>query len=147
MGRNGRIFTLYKIRTMVHRAEEATGAVWCRANDARVTPLGKILRRFHLDEFPQLLNVVKGEMSLVGPRPERPELVERLSELIPFYDLRHLVSPGLTGCAQINYPYGASVRDAKVKLQYDLYYIKFLSLFLDLQIILRTFSAMLRGSR
>jgi exopolysaccharide biosynthesis polyprenyl glycosylphosphotransferase len=145
-GRFGRPFRIYKFRTMVTDAENGD-AQWAAEDDARCTPLGRWLRRSRLDELPQLWNILRGEMSVVGPRPERPELVERLAELIPFYDLRHLVSPGLTGCAQISYPYAASVRDAKVKLQYDLYYIKFLSLFLDLQIILRTFSVMMRGSR
>jgi lipopolysaccharide/colanic/teichoic acid biosynthesis glycosyltransferase len=119
-------------------AEAGTGPVWAAKNDDRITPLGRFLRRTRLDELPQLWNVLKGDMSLVGPRPERPTFVEHLTETIPFYGQRHVVKPGLTGWAQIRYTYGASVEDAVEKLQYDLYYIKNMSLALDLVILLET---------
>jgi len=145
-GRFGRPFRLYKFRTLAPGAEEQGDAPGTAKGDARGTPVGRFLRRSRLDELPQLWNILRGEMSLIGPRPERPEQVEHLARLIPFYDLRHLVSPGLTGFAQINHPDGASLDDAKNKLQYDLYYIKYLSLFFDFQILLRTISLMLRGA-
>jgi exopolysaccharide biosynthesis polyprenyl glycosylphosphotransferase len=138
VGLNGRIFTVLKIRTMRQDAEAATGPVWSRKNDARVTPIGGFLRRARLDEIPQLWNVLCGEMSFVGPRPERPSFVEQLTAQIPFYGQRHVVKPGLTGWAQVRYTYGASVEDAIEKLQYDLYYIKNLSFALDLVIVLET---------
>jgi lipopolysaccharide/colanic/teichoic acid biosynthesis glycosyltransferase len=119
-------------------AEATTGAVWASADDPRITPLGRFLRRTRLDELPQLWNVLKGDMSFVGPRPERPEFVHQLTQDIPFYGQRHVVRPGLTGWAQVRYTYGASVEDALMKLQYDLYYIKNLSLALDLYIIFST---------
>ena len=146
VGRFNRQFRIYKLRTMVTDAE-SNGAQWASQNDSRITPVGNILRKTRLDELPQFWNILKGEMSLVGPRPERPEFVELLSEKIPFFVQRHLVKPGLTGWAQINYPYGASVEDAQNKLTYDLYYIKRASLGLDLQILLRTVGAMMKGSR
>lgn len=136
-GKNGRPFRIYKFRSMVHGAEKQ-GAVWAKVNDSRVTRLGTFLRKTRLDELPQLYNVLLGDMSLVGPRPERPEFIERLSQEIPFFNKRQLVVPGLTGWAQVNYPYGASTADALEKLQYDLYYIKNRSMFLDLEILLRT---------
>ena len=120
------------------RRSGAPGRCGAPANDARVTPLGRFLRRTRLDELPQLWNVLRGEMSLVGPRPERPEFVEQLTEQIPFYGQRHVVKPGLTGWAQVRYTYGASVEDAIEKLQYDLYYIKNMSIALDLVIVLET---------
>ncbi len=138
VGRHGRLFTVYKFRSMRQDAEAATGAVWARRNDARVTPFGRIMRKTRLDELPQLWNVLIGDMSLVGPRPERPEFVEQLTEQIPFYGMRHVVRPGVTGWAQVRYPYGASVDDAMHKLQYDLFYIKNLSIAFDLFIILST---------
>ncbi len=138
VGLNGHIFTVLKVRTMRQDAEAATGPVWSRKNDARVTPVGRFLRRSRLDEVPQLWNVLRGEMSFVGPRPERPSFVEQLTAQIPFYGQRHVVKPGLTGWAQIRYTYGASVEDAIEKLQYDLYYIKNLSFSLDLVIVLET---------
>jgi lipopolysaccharide/colanic/teichoic acid biosynthesis glycosyltransferase len=119
-------------------AESKTGAVWAQANDSRVTPIGRFLRRARLDEIPQLWNVLKGEMSLVGPRPERPEFVAELTEKIPFYGFRHVVRPGLTGWAQVRYTYGASVEDALEKLQYDLFYIKHLSIPFDLFVLFST---------
>jgi sugar transferase (PEP-CTERM system associated) len=138
VGLNGHIFTVLKVRTMREDAEAATGPVWSLKNDARVTPIGRFLRRTRLDEIPQLLNVLRGEMSFVGPRPERPSFVEQLTAQIPFYGQRHVVKPGLTGWAQVRYSYGASVEDAIEKLQYDLYYIKNLSFSLDLVIVLET---------
>jgi sugar transferase (PEP-CTERM system associated) len=138
VGLNGQPFTVHKFRTMRVDAEAGTGPVWAAKNDDRITPLGRFLRRTRLDELPQLWNVLKGDMSLVGPRPERPTFVEHLTETIPFYGQRHVVKPGLTGWAQIRYTYGASVEDAVEKLQYDLYYIKNMSLALDLVILLET---------
>jgi sugar transferase (PEP-CTERM system associated) len=138
VGQHGRIFTVHKFRSMRHNAEVATGAVWASARDPRVTPVGRMLRRTRLDELPQLWNVMVGDMSFVGPRPERPEFVESLKQQIPFYGQRHVVKPGVTGWAQVRYTYGASVEDAMEKLQYDLFYIKNLSLALDAYIILET---------
>ena len=143
VGFNGEHFTLYKFRSMVADAEAKTGAVWATRNDPRVTPIGRVLRQTRLDELPQLINVVRGEMSVVGPRPERPEFVATLSEQIPFYRQRHCVKPGLTGWAQINYKYGETVEDTVVKLEYDLYYIKNLSPSLDVFIIFHTIKVML----
>src|SRR5205814_2360369 len=120
-----------------------TGPVWAKRRDSRVTRVGKYLRRTRLDELPQLFNVLRGDMSLVGPRPERPQFVEELSNTIPFYHLRHSVKPGVTGWAQINYRYGNSVEDSIEKLQYDLFYIKNLSMALDLLIILNTVKTVL----
>jgi sugar transferase (PEP-CTERM system associated) len=138
VGEHGRIYTIHKVRSMVADAEAGTGAVWASANDSRVTAVGRFLRRTRLDELPQLWNVLKGDMSFVGPRPERPEFVRELTEQIPFYGLRHVVKPGVTGWAQVCYTYGASVEDAMEKLQYDLFYIKNLSLALDVFIIFKT---------
>jgi sugar transferase (PEP-CTERM system associated) len=138
VGLKGRRLFVHKFRTMREDAEAATGPVWSRKNDDRVTPPGRLLRRTRLDELPQLWNVFKGEMSFVGPRPERPSFVEQLTRQIPFYGQRHVVKPGLTGWAQVRYTYGASVEDAIEKLQYDLYYIKNLSFALDLVIVLET---------
>jgi lipopolysaccharide/colanic/teichoic acid biosynthesis glycosyltransferase len=126
-------------------AEATTGAVWAAANDARVTPIGGFLRRARLDELPQLWNVLVGEMSLVGPRPERPEFVEGLTRTIPFYGLRHGVRPGVTGWAQVRYTYGASVEDALEKLQYDLFYMKHLSITFDLLILFLTMKTVILG--
>jgi lipopolysaccharide/colanic/teichoic acid biosynthesis glycosyltransferase len=119
-------------------AESGTGAVWAQKNDARVTPIGRFLRKTRLDEIPQLWNALVGDMSMVGPRPERPEFVTELTRQIPFYGQRHVVKPGVTGWAQVRYTYGASVEDALQKLQYDLYYIKNMSLALDVFIMLDT---------
>ncbi|HYI91952.1 MAG TPA: sugar transferase [Bryobacteraceae bacterium] len=143
VGLNGDTFTIYKFRSMRVDAEAKTGAVWAVKNDPRVTPIGKYLRILRLDELPQIINVLRGEMSIVGPRPERPEFVQTLSEIIPFYRQRHSVKPGITGWAQINYKYGETIDDAIVKLEYDLYYIKNLSLSLDMYIIFNTLKAML----
>jgi sugar transferase (PEP-CTERM system associated) len=139
VGQHGRIFTLHKFRSMCEDAEAATGPVWAvKEGDQRVTRVGRFLRRTRLDELPQLWNVLKGDMSFVGPRPERPEFVAELTRQIPFYGQRHVIRPGLTGWAQVRYTYGASVEDALQKLQYDLFYIKNLSVALDLFIILDT---------
>lgn len=138
VGQHGRVFTVYKFRTMRLDAEKATGAVWARRDDDRATAVGRVLRRTRLDELPQLWNVLRGDMSLVGPRPERPEFVRSLTEEIRFYGQRHVVRPGLTGWAQVCYTYGASVEDAMEKLQYDLFYIKHRSTALDLFILAKT---------
>ncbi|MDI6734267.1 MAG: sugar transferase [Patescibacteria group bacterium] len=137
VGKKEKIFTLYKFRTMKIDAEK-NGPEWSKPNDERITPIGKILRSSHLDELPQLFNVLKGDISFVGPRPERPEFVKELKEKIPFYEIRHIVKPGITGWAQINYRYGSSVKDAYEKLQYDIFYIKNRSIILDLLVILKT---------
>jgi sugar transferase (PEP-CTERM system associated) len=143
VGQHGRIFTLHKFRSMQEDAEAHTGAVWAHRDDTRVTPVGRFLRRTRLDELPQLWNVLIGDMSVVGPRPERPEFVTQLTRDIPFYGQRHVVRPGLTGWAQVRYTYGASVEDALMKLQYDLFYIKNMSLALDLFIIFSTIKTVL----
>ncbi len=138
VGLKGRPFTLIKFRSMRADAEKTTGPVWAQANDPRVTPVGRFLRRTRIDELPQLLNVLAGSMSLVGPRPERPNFVEELSAQVPYFQQRHLVKPGITGWAQVNYPYANSVEDALQKLQYDLFYIKHQSLVFDLSVLLNT---------
>ena len=138
VGQNGRVVTVHKFRSMRTDAELKTGAVWAQQNDPRVTSFGRFMRKTRLDEIPQLWNVFRGEMSFVGPRPERPEFVAKLTKEIPFYGQRHVVKPGLTGWAQVRYAYGASVEDAIQKLQYDLFYIKHLSLALDLYIVFET---------
>jgi len=143
IGQDRKTFTLWKFRSMYQDAERFTGPVWSASEDDRVTRIGKFMRRTRLDELPQLYNIVKGDMSLVGPRPERPHFVKQLSDIIPFYNLRHAVKPGVTGWAQINYHYGNSVEDAMEKLQYDLFYVKNLSWLLDLVIILNTAKTML----
>jgi sugar transferase (PEP-CTERM system associated) len=145
VGRDDRIFRCYKFRTMRSDAEADTGPTWAEDGDPRVTPVGRLLRKTRIDEIPQLLNVLKGDMSLVGPRPERPEFVAALNERIPYYHLRHSVRPGITGWAQILYKYGSSVEDAKEKLRYDLYYIKNSSVGLDLLIIINTIKIVLLG--
>jgi exopolysaccharide biosynthesis polyprenyl glycosylphosphotransferase len=147
VGFRGKPFTLYKFRTMRNNAEKQ-GAQWATNNDPRVLPIGHFLRKSRIDELPQCWNILKGDMSIIGPRPERPEFTSKLTNDIPYYDLRHIIKPGLTGWAQVNYPYGASTEDALRKLQYDLYYIKNYSLFLDLNITLRTLITVFqRGGR
>jgi sugar transferase (PEP-CTERM system associated) len=144
VGRQGRVFLVYKLRSMCVNAERDSGPVWASgAGDARVTKLGGIMRRTRLDELPQLWNILAGEMSLVGPRPERPEFVQSLTKEIPFYGQRHTIKPGLTGWAQVRYTYGASVEDAMEKLQYDLFYIKHMSVGLDLRIVFDTVKTVL----
>jgi sugar transferase (PEP-CTERM system associated) len=149
VGEAGYEFTLMKFRTMRDNAEEESGPVWAKEDDPRTTNLGCWLRKTRIDEIPQMFNVLKGEMSFIGPRPERPEFVEKLSETIPYYGKRHFVRPGITGWAQIKYRYGASEEDALEKLRYDLYYIKNYSLVLDLMIVLGTIKVVLfrRGGR
>lgn len=146
MGRGGRRFRLIKFRSMVQNAEAATGAVFSHAGDPRVTRFGRFMRKTRLDELPQLINVLRGDMSFVGPRPERPEHVARLTEKIPFYRTRMIVRPGLTGWAQVQYSYGSTDEDAMIKLQYDLYYIRHRSLLLDMNILIRTVGKVLSMS-
>jgi len=149
VGLQGAPFVVYKFRSMRTDAEAETGAVWASKDDPRVTWLGKYLRRFRLDEMPQLFNVLRGDMAIVGPRPERPEFVRTLSEKIPFYAHRHCVKPGITGWAQINHKYGDTLEDTITKLEYDLYYIKNISPSLDGYIIFHTAKVMLlsRGAQ
>ncbi len=149
MGKNGRRFKIIKFRSMRTDAEEASGPVWAEESDPRVTRIGRVIRKLRLDELPQFVNVIRGDMNFVGPRPERPVFVEQLNQIIPYYSQRHLVKPGLTGWAQIKYPYGSSVEDAIEKLRYDLYYIKNQTLLLDLGIIFETIKIVLfgRGAR
>lgn len=149
VGEGGRIFTIIKFRSMCEDAEKMTGPIWAQDDDPRVTRIGHIMRRLRLDEFPQMINVLRGEMSFVGPRPERPSFVEELKKQIPFYDLRFSVKPGITGWAQIRYHYGGTIQGALEKLQYELYYIKHMSLVLDLIILLETVKVVVfqRGAR
>jgi len=149
VGQGGRVFRLAKLRTMVPDAEKVDGAVWAQSRDPRVTRIGRILRAAHIDELPQFLNVLRGEMSVVGPRPERPEFVVQLEDKIPFYRLRHAVRPGMAGWALITAGYGSSVEDALIKVEYDLFYIKQQSVALDLLILVRTLGRMVlfRGGR
>ncbi len=142
VGKNGEVFNIYKYRTMVKNAEQ-NGAVFTTINDSRITSFGKFLRKTRLDEFPQFINILKGDMAIIGPRPERPIFVTEIAEVMPFYETRHVVKPGLTGWAQVNYAYGDSIEDSLMKLQYDLYYIKHRSIFLDINIIIKTFSTVL----
>jgi len=144
VGKNNQVFTIYKFRTMTKDAEK-TGAQWAVIGDKRVTPLGQILRKTHFDEFPQLINILQGKLSFVGPRPERPEFVEILQKEIPYYNLRHLVKPGITGWAQLNYPYASSIEDSFEKLQYDLFYLKHKGFLFDLSIILKTLRSFIQN--
>jgi sugar transferase (PEP-CTERM system associated) len=145
VGENGKIFKVLKFRSMRTDAEKDGVPIWATSNDDRTTRVGKVIRKIRVDEIPQFWNIIKGEMSFVGPRPERPHFVAQLAEEIPFYEHRHLAAPGLTGWAQIKYPYGASVEDARQKLQYDLYYIKNQSLALDFVIVFETVKTVLFG--
>ena len=142
IGKNGKPFQILKFRTMIENAE-ANGAVWAQKNDTRITFFGKFLRHSRLDELPQFINILKGDMSLIGPRPERPRFVKELSQVLPFYETRHIVKPGLTGWAQVKTRYGSSVDDSLLKLQYDLYYIKHRSFFLDFNIMVKTVSTII----
>lgn len=144
MGESERHFQVIKFRTM-KKHSEANGAVWAQKNDCRVTRIGKFLRKTRLDELPQFINVLKGDMSLVGPRPERPEFIEKLKKMIPYYSYRHFVRPGITGWAQVKYPYGASDEDSLEKLRFDLYYIKHVSTLLDISILMDTIKVVLFG--
>lgn len=149
VGLNGRVFTIFKFRSMAQNSERETGAAWARKNDPRVTPFGTFIRKTRIDELPQLINVLKGDMSFIGPRPERPEFVDQISRVTPYYAERHALKPGITGWAQVMYPYGASLGDSVEKLRYDLYYINNLSIFLELLILFETIKIVLfrRGSR
>lgn len=142
VGKNGEFFDIIKFRTMGANAE-IDGAVFSTNNDIRVTSFGKFMRRSRIDEFPQFINILKGQMSIIGPRPERPFFVQQIADKMPFYTTRHIIKPGLTGWAQVNYPYGKTLEDSLVKLQYDLYYIKHRSIFLDINIMVKTFSTVL----
>jgi exopolysaccharide biosynthesis polyprenyl glycosylphosphotransferase len=143
VGLKGAKFTIYKLRSMVQNAER-NGAQWATKGDARITRVGNFIRKTRLDELPQVINVLKGEMSMVGPRPERQQFIDKLEHQIPSFNKRLAVKPGLTGWAQVNYGYGSTVEDAKIKLSYDLYYCKHQSLALNLQILLRTFAVVLK---
>ena len=142
VGKNGKVFKILKFRTMIKNAE-SDGAMFSTVGDKRVTRFGKFLRKARIDEFPQFLNILTGEMAVIGPRPERPEFVRQIAEVMAFYETRHVIKPGLTGWAQVNYAYGDSIDDSLIKLQYDLYYIKHRSLFLDVNIFVKTFSTVL----
>jgi sugar transferase (PEP-CTERM system associated) len=145
VGQGGRVFSIYKFRSMKNDAESDETPRWASADDERTTRVGRVIRKLRIDELPQIINVIKGEMSFVGPRPERPYFVDKLSQQIPYYSLRHSLKPGITGWAQVRYPYGASVDDAVEKLQYDLYYVKNHTLFLDLVILIATVEIVLWG--
>jgi lipopolysaccharide/colanic/teichoic acid biosynthesis glycosyltransferase len=149
VGKDGTTFECLKFRSMRTDAESATGPVWAGENDPRITRVGRILRTLRLDELPQLINVLKGEMSLVGPRPERPHFVDKLKQQIPFYDLRHSIRPGITGWAQVSCHYGATIEESREKLEYDLFYIKNNSFSFDMLIMFWTVKIMLfgRGAR
>lgn len=149
VGKDGKVFHLLKLRSMIYHAEKDSGPVWAKKDDERVTRVGKIIRKLRIDEIPQMINVLKGDMSFVGPRPERPFFVKKLKQIIPYYNQRHSVKPGITGWAAVNYSYGASIKDAVEKLQYDIYYIKNISLFLDFIILLKTISTIIsmKGAR
>ncbi|MDI6049161.1 exopolysaccharide biosynthesis polyprenyl glycosylphosphotransferase [Flavobacterium sp. XS2P24] len=142
VGKDGVVFEILKFRTMVSNAE-SNGAVFTTTNDSRVTIFGKFLRKTRIDEFPQFINILKGDMAVIGPRPERPFFVKEIAEVMPFYETRHIIKPGLTGWAQVNYAYGATIDDSLIKLQYDLYYIKHRSIFLDLNIAFKTITTVL----
>lgn len=142
VGKNGKVFKIVKLRTMIKNAEIA-GAVFATTNDTRITAFGKIMRKSRMDEIPQFINILKGDMAVIGPRPERPIFVTEIAEAMPFYETRHVIKPGLTGWAQVNYSYGETIDDSLIKLQYDLYYIKHRSIFLDVNIIFKTLSTVL----
>jgi lipopolysaccharide/colanic/teichoic acid biosynthesis glycosyltransferase len=142
IGQNGIVFNILKLRTMVKNAE-SNGAVFTTINDSRITAFGKFLRKSRIDEIPQFYNILKGEMGVIGPRPERPVFVNEIAEVMPFYETRHVIKPGLTGWAQVNYSYGETIDDSLIKLQYDLYYIKHRSIFLDINIVIKTISTVL----
>ncbi|MBN2483168.1 MAG: exopolysaccharide biosynthesis polyprenyl glycosylphosphotransferase [Candidatus Omnitrophica bacterium] len=145
LGKNARLFNILKFRTMRKNAELETGPVWAREDDPRITRLGRFLRKTHLDELPQLINMLQGDMSLIGPRPERPEFVHQINQEVPRFTARLNITPGITGLAQVRYPYGDSIKDAARKLRYDVLYIKRMCWMLDFQIILWTFNRVLTG--
>lgn len=142
VGKDGVIFEILKFRTMVKNAE-SNGAVFTATNDSRITVFGKFMRKTRMDEFPQFINILKGDMAVIGPRPERPVFVKEIAEIMPFYETRHIIKPGLTGWAQVNYSYGETIDDSLIKLQYDLYYIKHRSIYLDLNIAFKTITTVL----
>ncbi len=143
MGLHGRSFTLLKFRSMRVDAESGSGPSWAAKADPRITRIGRFMRRTRVDELPQIFNVLSGEMAFIGPRPERPHFVAQLADAIPFYNDRAEVKPGLTGWAQVNFPYGASIEDARMKLAYDLYYIRHRTILLDMRILLSTIRVIL----
>jgi len=142
VGKDGAVFNILKLRTMVKNAE-SNGAVFTTVNDSRITAFGRFLRKSRIDEIPQFVNIIKGEMAVIGPRPERPKFVKEIREIMPFYETRHVIKPGLTGWAQVNYSYGETIEDSLIKLQYDLYYIKHRSFYLDFNITLKTITTVL----
>ena len=142
VGEKGQIFKIFKLRSMVENAEKE-GAQYTIKNDARITKFGKFLRNTRLDEFPQFYNILKGDMSVIGPRPERPEFVEDLEKKIPFYALRNVVKPGLTGWAQVNFPYANNLEEQEIKLRYDIFYIKEQNIYIDFKIIIKTITTVL----
>ncbi|MFH1854390.1 MAG: sugar transferase, partial [Candidatus Omnitrophota bacterium] len=144
-GMDGKVFTMYKIRTMVRDAELFTGPIWSKKDDPRLVKRGDLLRKYHIDELPQLFNVLKGEMSLVGPRPERPEIIEKLESAIPDYKTRFTVKPGITGYAQILHKYDEEMRDVRLKLKYEIFYIKKMCVLMDIKIISKTLVTILMG--
>jgi sugar transferase (PEP-CTERM system associated) len=146
VGLHGKVFRIFKFRSMRQDAEASVGPTWACEDDPRITRVGRLIRRVRIDELPQLLNILKGDINIVGPRPERPEFVEKLDATIPYYSLRHTVRPGLTGWAQVMYPYGATIEESKEKLQYDLFYLKNMSLKLDLLVLFRTIKIVLLGT-
>lgn len=145
LGKGGKVFTIYKLRTMRNDAEKGTGAVWAKKNDPRITPIGRVLRKTRIDEIPQLINVIQGDMSLVGPRPERPEMVRMLKDVIGGYEKRLSVKPGLTGLAQVEHKYDESIEDVRTKVSYDLKYIKNMNLTTDILIMAKTFGVVFTG--
>lgn len=145
IGRNGDVFEIYKLRTMGVDAEKGTGAIWAKENDPRITPVGRILRKAHIDEVPQFINVLRGEMSIVGPRPERPEMVSDLKKVIRDYEKRLAVKPGITGLAQVWHKYDETIEDVKKKIKYDLMYIRKMCLMVDLRILAQTIIVVLIG--
>ena len=144
-GINGKIFKIYKFRSMKKDAEKTTGPVWSQKDDPRITRIGKFIRRVRIDEIPQMINVLNGEMSIIGPRPERPYFVEKLSQQIPYYKRRLKVRPGITGWAQVKHKYDETIEDVKIKLRYDLFYIENMSLRMDFKILFRTIFVVLLG--
>ena len=142
VGKNGKVFRIFKFRTMIQNVE-STDVIFTVHNDKRITPFGKFLRKTRIDEFPQFINILNGDMAVIGPRPERPFIVKTIAKMMPFYETRHVIKPGLTGWAQVNYSYGESIEESLIKLQYDLYYIKHRSVYLDISIYIKTLSTIL----
>jgi lipopolysaccharide/colanic/teichoic acid biosynthesis glycosyltransferase len=145
VGKDGKLFTIYKLRTMKLNAEKETGTVWAKEDDPRLIKGGKLIRKAHIDELPQLVNVLRGDMSLIGPRPERPEIVKDLKEVVPEYEKRFCVKPGITGLAQVWHKYDETIQDVKKKIKYDLLYIRKMCLLVDLRILLQTLIVVATG--